>query len=194
MSFFDSTPLGRIINRFSKDLYTVDQQLPATMNMYLVNLFSVIATMAVNVYATPWFAAVLVPLLWLYITIQNFFIPCSRQIQRIDSVLRSPIFAHFSETLDGVPTIRAYRAQRRFNEINTTRLDSQQRAYYLLMSSNRWLAVRLEFVGTIVVVASSLLAVFGGLNGTMSPGVGGLAISYALNITQSLNWMVRMAR
>lgn len=194
MAFFDSTPLGRIINRFSKDLYTIDQTLPNTMNMYITNLFSVIATFAVIIVATPWFAAICVPLLAIYGYVQNYYIPCSRQLQRLDSVLRSPIFAHFSETLDGVPTIRAYRAQRRFKKMNTDKLDSQQRAYYLLVASNRWLAVRLEFVGTLVVMFSSLLAVFGGLTGTISPGIGGLAISYALNITQSLNWMVRMTR
>lgn len=194
MAFFDSTPLGRIINRFSKDLYTIDVTLPQTMNMYITNLFSVIATFAVIIVATPWFIAMCVPLLALYIYVQNYYIPSSRQLQRVDSVLRSPIFAHFSETLDGVATIRAYRAQKRFKWINTDNVDSQQRAYYLLIASNRWLAVRLEFVGTMVVVLSSLLAVIGGLRNSISPGVGGLAILYALNITQSLNWMVRMTR
>jgi len=106
-------------------------------------------------------------------------------------VLRSPIFAHFSETLDGVPTIRAFRAQDRFIFINEQRLDSNLRAYYLNVASNRWLAIRLEFVGTCAVSLTGLLAVLG--RGTVAAGLGGLAISYALNVTQILNWMVRMA-
>lgn len=193
MSFFDSTPVGRLINRFSKDLYTIDQVLPMTMNTYMVNVFTVIATFTVIIVALPAFIAVAIPLLIVYVTVQNYYIPCTRQLQRMDSILRSPLFAHLSETLDGVTTIRAYRAQQRFRALNSTKLDSQQRAYYLLVSANRWLAVRLESVGTLVVLFAGLLAVFGGLTNTLSAGLGGLAVSYALNVTQSLNWMVRMA-
>lgn len=193
MAFFDSTPLGRIMNRFSKDLYTIDQTLPSTISMYILQVFTVAATFLVICIATPWFIAVCVPLCFLYMSIQHYYIPTSRQLQRLDSTLKSPVFAHFSETLCGVSTIRAFRCQSRFKAANAEKLDYQQRAYYLLVTTNRWLAVRLEFLGTLVVLFSTLFVLMGGLNGTITTGLAGVMVSYALSITQSLNWLVRMA-
>jgi len=91
--------------------------------------------------------------------VQRYYVATAREIRRLDSVSRSPIFAHFSETLNGVSTIRAFSQQRRFIRENEARLDENQRAYYVSISSNRWLAVRLEFVGALVVFFSALFAV-----------------------------------
>jgi len=95
----------------------------------------------------------------IYFFVQRYYVATAREIRRLDSVSRSPIFAHFSETLNGVSTIRAFSQQRRFISENETRLDENQRAYYVSISSNRWLAVRLEFVGALVVFFSALFAV-----------------------------------
>jgi ABC-type multidrug transport system fused ATPase/permease subunit len=114
----------------------------------------------------------------------------SRQLKRLDSVSRSPIYAHFSETLSGVSTIRAYRCQERFIRAQEERVDFNQRAYYPSIASNRWLAVRLEFIGNLIVLLAAILAVVRHIG----PGLVGLSISYALSVTQSLNWMVRMSR
>lgn len=194
MAFFDTTPLGRIMNRFSKDLYTIDQTLPSTLSMYIVQVFTVAGTFLVICFVTPSFIAVCIPLIILYTGIQHYYIPTSRQLQRLESMLKSPVFAHFSETLCGVSTIRAFRCQSRFLKANADKMDQQQRAYYLLVATNRWLAVRLEFLGTTVVFFSTLSVLMGGLNGTISQGLAGVVFSYALNVTQSLNWLVRMAR
>lgn len=71
----------------------------------------------------------------------------SRELKRLDSISRSPIFAHFQETIGGATTIRAYGQARRFAHENRWRIDENLRVYFLWVTLNRWLAVRLEFVG-----------------------------------------------
>lgn len=190
MRFFDTTPLGRILNRFSKDVYTIDEQLTSILSMYMQTLSRVVATIVVIAIATPWFLLVVMPILYVYRWVQNYYIPASRQIKRIESNLRSPIFSHFSETLDGVESVRAYGQQKEFSADMLSRLERNMKAYYLNVSSNRWLAVRLESLGTVIVSCAGLLAVFA--RDTLTAGMAGLSISYALSVTQSLNWVVRM--
>ena len=194
MSFFDQTPLGRITNRISKDIYTVDQTIPSVFDSLLSCLFSVLATLVVILIATPWFIIVLIPLSFYYLYEQRFYIHSSREIKRLDSISRSPIYANFGETLDGTSVIRAYEAQPRFIEKNYALLDNNQRAYFIISSANCWLGLRLEFAGTIIIGAAVLLAVLGKdpMNATFT-AMAAMAISYSLDTTQSLNWVVRMA-
>eukprot|EP01134_Creolimax_fragrantissima_P008215 CFRG8215T1 len=190
MSFFDTTPLGRIVNRFSKDMYTVDESLPSSMRALLGTLFKVLGTIFIISYSTPIFLTVVLPMSVVYILVQRFYVATSRQLKRLDSVSRSPVFAHFGETLNGVSTIRAYKQQVRFRESFEGHLDYNQQAYYPSVSSNRWLAVRLELNGNFIVFFAALFAVLA--RGHIDPSTVGLSISYAMGITQSLNWIVRM--
>ena len=105
--FFDLTPLGQILNRFSSDLSTVDDSLPFILNIFLANLFGVLGPLIVTVYALPWICIILLPLTIIYINIQSRYRPASRDLKRIGSVAMSPIYSHYSETLSGVTTIRA---------------------------------------------------------------------------------------
>jgi len=190
MEFFDTTPIGRIVNRFSKDVYTVDEQLPVTMYSWVSTLLAVVFAVGTVGFITPWFLAACVPMGAIYYYIQLFYVPTSRELKRLDSVLRSPIFSRFGETLEGASTIRAFRAEDQFIAANMSALERNLRAYYLQVASNRWLAVRLEGIGTLFVVFAALLAV--SQAGHTSAGAGGLSITYALSITQVLNWFVRM--
>ena len=191
MTFFDTTPLGRVLNRFSKDIYTIDEVLQNILYSYLQVVSVVICTIVVISVATPWFLVVITPLLLIYRATQNFYIPASRQLKRIESNLRSPIFSHFSETLDGTALIRAFGQQQIFMTENMSKVNKNMRAYYSNFSSNRWLAVRLESFGATITFCAGTLAVIG--RHQISAGVAGLSISYALSITQALNWVVRMA-
>ncbi|CAJ1373645.1 unnamed protein product [Effrenium voratum] len=191
MTFFDTTPLGRVLNRFSKDIYTVDEVLQNILYSYLQVVSAVICTIVVISFATPWFLVLVIPLLYVYRATQNYYIPASRQLKRIESNLRSPIFSHFSETLDGTALIRAYGQQRTFVAENMEKVSRNMRAYYSNFSSNRWLAVRLETIGALITCCAGTLAVLG--RHTISAGVAGLSVSYALSVTQALNWVVRMA-
>ncbi|KAG1554327.1 hypothetical protein G6F51_000001 [Rhizopus arrhizus] len=193
MSFFDTTPLGRILNRFSKDQHTVDEALPRIFSGYFRVLFVVISTVLIIAFSTPAFLIVMIPLGVIYIYIQRYYLATSRELKRLDSIGKSPIYSHFQETISGVSTIRAYEQQTRFIFENENRLDDNQRAYYPSVSSNRWLAVRLEFMGSIIILSAALFAVLGILYGgsAIDAGLVGLSVSYALSVTQALNWVIR---
>ncbi|KAI1501258.1 P-loop containing nucleoside triphosphate hydrolase protein [Biscogniauxia marginata] len=192
MSFFDTTPAGRILNRFSSDVYRLDEVLARTFNMLFVNLARSAFTLIVISVGTPVFVALIIPLSAVYYWVQRYYLRTSRELKRLDSVSRSPIYAHFQESLGGISTIRAYRQQERFELENEWRVDSNLRAYFPSISANRWLAIRLEFLGAIIILAAAGFAIISVTNHSgLSAGMVGLAMSYALQITTSLNWIVR---
>ncbi|KAL8676645.1 MAG: hypothetical protein Q9186_006856 [Xanthomendoza sp. 1 TL-2023] len=192
MSFFETTPTGRILNRFSSDIYRVDEVLARTFNMLFVNTARAIYTLVLIAASTPAFVALILPLGVVYLYIQRYYLRTSRELKRLDSISRSPIYAHFQESLGGMTTIRAYRQQQRFSLENEWRIDENLRAYFPSISANRWLAVRLEFIGSFIILAAASFAIISVASGSgLSAGMVGLAMSYALQITQSLNWIVR---
>ncbi|KAF2404486.1 multidrug resistance-associated protein 1 [Trichodelitschia bisporula] len=192
MSFFETTPTGRILNRFSSDIYRVDEVLARTFNGLFTNAARTGFTLVVISSSTPAFIALIFPLGALYLWIQRYYLRASRELKRLDSVSRSPIYAHFQESLNGISTIRAYRQQRRFALENEWRVDANLRAYFPSINANRWLAVRLEFIGSVIILASAGFAIIAVTTGKgPSAGLVGLAMAYALQITQSLNWIVR---
>ncbi|XP_068161646.1 ATP-binding cassette sub-family C member 3 isoform X2 [Antennarius striatus] len=190
-SFFDTTPLGRIINRFSKDIYIIDEALPSTVLMLLATVFLSLSTMIVIISSTPIFTVVIVPLAFIYVFVQRFYVATSRQLKRLESVSRSPIYSHFSETITGCSVIRAYGRNSSFILMSDVRVDDNQKSYYPGIVSNRWLGVRIEFIGNCIVLFAALFAVTG--KESLNPGLVGLSVSYALQVTMSLNWMVRMS-
>ncbi|ENN80486.1 hypothetical protein YQE_03090, partial [Dendroctonus ponderosae] len=187
--FFDVTPVGRILNRFSKDVDTLDTVLPLTLRAWITCLFSVLGTLAVTSYTTPPFTIIIAPIGILYYFIQRFYVATSRQLKRLESVSRSPIYSHFGETVSGVQAIRAYGQQARFTKESEYKVDQNQLCYYPSIISNRWLAVRLEMIGNLIILFAALFAV---LAKNQMPGLVGLSITYCLQITQTLNWLVRM--
>ncbi|PNF24809.1 hypothetical protein B7P43_G15136 [Cryptotermes secundus] len=190
LTFFDTTPTGRIIGRFAKDIDVMDTSMPHQISDSIYCLFEVIATLVVISYSTPIFITVIVPIGILYYFIQRFYVATSRQLKRLESVSRSPIYSHFGESITGAQTIRAYGVQQRFMQESESRVDFNQICYFPSIIANRWLAVRLEMVGNLIIFFASLFSVLG--RDTMSPGLVGLSVSYALQITQTLNWLVRM--
>ncbi|GAV03421.1 hypothetical protein RvY_13847 [Ramazzottius varieornatus] len=193
MAFFDTTPLGRIVNRFSKDIDTVDTGLPMNIRMWLNCVFSVIATIVVICVSTPVFGFVIPPLGALYFFVQRFYIATSRQLKRIESVTRSPIYSHFQESVTGTSVIVATKQETRFILANENLVDINNASYYPNMVSQRWLAIRLESVGNFITFFAAIFAVVGReYDWGVEPKDIGLSISYALSVTQTLNWMVRM--
>ncbi|KAL7286834.1 hypothetical protein TKK_0018975 [Trichogramma kaykai] len=190
IGFFDTTPSGRILNRFGKDVDIVDNILPPNIRAWLFCLVTVIATLVVISYSTPIFIAVILPIGLIYYFIQRFYVATSRQLKRLESVSRSPIYSHFGESVTGAQTIRAYGVQDRFIKESESRVDFNQVCYYPSIIANRWLAIRLEMVGNFIIFFAALFAVLD--KQEMSSGLVGLSISYALQITQTLNWLVRM--
>lgn len=136
-------------------------------------------TIGVIAASTPAFLALVLPLGIVYIVYQKYYLRTSRELKRLDSVSRSPIYAHFQESLGGVSTIRAYRQQARFTMENEWRMDANLRAYFPSVSANRWLAVRLEFIGSVIILAAATFAIISVTTGTkLSSGMVGLAVSF----------------
>lgn len=139
-----------------------------------------IATLFVISYTTPTFILVIIPIGVVYYFIQRFYVASSRQLKRLESVSRSPIYSHFGETVTGAPAIRAYGEQERFIKESEAKVDFNQICYYPSIIANRWLAVRLEMVGNLIILFAALFAVVGG---DKNPGLVGLSISYALQVS-----------
>ncbi|KAJ1825710.1 hypothetical protein LPJ56_002546, partial [Coemansia sp. RSA 2599] len=192
MSFFDVTPLGRILNRFSSDLQRCDESLPRSVSGMVNTVVSVLSAVSVIALSTPLMLVLMFPLAFVYRYLQQRYLYSSRELRRLDSTTRSPIFAHFQESIGGVSTIRAYNQQSRFVAENEDRLEQNIRAYYTYLSLNRWLALRLETLGNTVMLGTTLLAVLTlHYFGYGDAGLVGLSVTYALDFTSSLNWSVR---
>ena len=191
MSFFERTPSGNLVNRFSKELDTVDSMIPQVIKMFMGSLFSVIGAVIIILLATPIAAVIIPPLGLVYFFVQRFYVASSRQLKRLESVSRSPVYSHFNETLLGVSVIRAFEEQERFIHQSDLKVDENQKAYYPSIVANRWLAVRLECVGNCIVLFAALFAVIS--RHSLSAGLVGLSVSYSLQITAYLNWLVRMS-
>ncbi|XP_074596227.1 multidrug resistance-associated protein 1-like [Brevipalpus obovatus] len=189
MSFFDTTPSGRIVNRFAKDIDAVDSDTAENFEFWLYCFLNVLSTLIIISIQTPWFTVSIIPIGLVYGCLQRIYLASSRQFKRLESVARSPVFSDFEETLCGISTIRAFGAQDRFIDEFLQKVDLLQSWAYLNYMGNRWLAVSLEFCGNLIVLASSVFATLA--RHSLSGGSVGLSISYAVNVNVALNYLVR---
>ena len=189
MSFFDTTPKGRIVNRFAKDVDFVDRSIPLTFAALMRLGFGVIGTIAVISSTSPIFIAVFIPLSVVYWGVQKIYVRTSRQLRRLESSTRSPIYSWFGEAVSGVSTIKAFQIQDRFIKEIEDKLDTNQSCAEPNIISNRWLSFRLEMLGNLIILFAALFAILG--RDSLDPGIVGLSLSYALQITQNLNMLIR---
>ncbi|KAM8843081.1 LOW QUALITY PROTEIN: ATP-binding cassette sub-family C member 10 [Synchiropus picturatus] len=190
VSFFDVTPLGRILNRFSSDLYSVDDSLPFILNILLANACGLLGTLLVLGLGLPWVLLPLLPLALLYHRTQLFYRHTSRELKRLCSLTLSPVYAHFSETLTGLGTIRASRSCGRFEDENARRLEQNQRCLFLSAAAMQWLDIRLQLIGVAMVTGLAVIAVVQHQFGSVDPGLVGLALSYSLSVTSLLSGLI----
>ncbi|NXX50089.1 MRP6 protein, partial [Tricholaema leucomelas] len=189
MVFFEQTPVGNLLNRFSKEMDAIDSVIPDKLKSLLGFLFNLLEIYLAILVATPWAAMAIVPLTVLYAVFQHFYIVTSCQLRRIEAASRSPIYSHIWETFQGNSVIRAHKQQQRFLCKNNFLVDEHQRASFLGAVADRWLATNLEFLGNGIVLFAALFAAVGRKH--LSPGAAGFSVSCALQITGVLNWMVR---
>ncbi|NXU44715.1 MRP7 protein, partial [Drymodes brunneopygia] len=190
VTFFDTTPTGRILNRFSSDLYCVDDSLPFILNIFLANIYGLLGMLVIMTYGLPWIGLVLLPLAVVYYFIQRYYRFTSRELKRLYSVTLSPIYTHFSETLSGLSTIRAMRATKRFELENQLRLEQNQRCLFASNTVMEWLDIRLQMIGVAVVTAIAGIAIIQHQKQLGNPGLVGLALSYALSVTNLLSGLI----
>ncbi|XP_022080967.1 ATP-binding cassette sub-family C member 9-like isoform X2 [Acanthaster planci] len=191
MRFFDTTPVGRILNRFSGDTNVVDAALINNVWFFLESTFRCLTAIIVNSIVSPIFIVIMLPVFICYFILQRYFITTSRELQRLDSISKSPIYAHFSESLSGLPTIRAYRDEKRFKNYLLDAIDQNTIAVLYANTCNRWLGVRLDAVGNLCVFLAGLTSLTVSVTSELEPSYVGLALAYALAAANYLNWFIR---
>ncbi|OAT11924.1 ATPase [Blastomyces gilchristii SLH14081] len=189
MAFFDTTPMGRIVNRFSKDVHTMDNELTDAMRIYYITLALIISIMILIIVFFHYFAVALGPLFILFLVATNYYRASAREMKRHEAVLRSTVFAQFSEAISGTSSIRAYGVQAHFLRRLRAALDNMDSAYFLTFANQRWLSVRLDAIGILLVFVTGILVVTSRFN--VSPSISGLVLSYILAISQMLQFTIR---
>ena len=189
-SFFDITPLGQLINRFSKDLEAVDQEIAATAIGVLSCALSLVVTVILIACITPGFLIAAFFITGLFYFVATFYLRASRDLKRLESVHRSPLFQQFGETLSGMTTIRAYGDERRFIRDNLHKVNTQNRPFIYLWACNRWLAFRADALGNMVSFSAGVFIILS--LGKIDAGSAGISLSYAMNFTESVLWLVRL--
>ncbi|EPQ18360.1 ATP-binding cassette sub-family C member 8 [Myotis brandtii] len=238
MRFFETTPLGSILNRFSSDCNTIDQHIPSTLECLSRSTLLCVSALAVISYVTPVFLVALLPLAIVCYFIQKYFRVASRDLQQLDDTTQLPLLSHFAETVEGLITIRAFRYEARFQQKLLEYTDSNNIASLFLTAANRWLEVRMatlvvlpvsdrsplfsmllpgdcesegsgevtvasapegpsqpvppqEYIGACVVLIAAVTSISNSLHRGLSAGLVGLGLTYALMVSNYLNWMVR---
>nr|XP_058161660.1 ATP-binding cassette sub-family C member 8 isoform X10 [Dasypus novemcinctus] len=191
MRFFETTPLGSILNRFSSDCNTIDQHIPSTLECLSRSTLLCVSALTVISYVTPVFLVALLPLAIVCYFIQKYFRVASRDLQQLDDTTQLPLLSHFAETVEGLTTIRAFRYEARFQQKLLEYTDSNNIASLFLTAANRWLEVRMEYIGACVVLIAAVTSISNSLHRELSAGLVGLGLTYALMVSNYLNWMVR---
>uniref|UniRef100_A0A8C9ZPT1 ATP-binding cassette, sub-family C (CFTR/MRP), member 9 n=1 Tax=Sander lucioperca TaxID=283035 RepID=A0A8C9ZPT1_SANLU len=189
--FFDITPLGQILNRFSADTNIIDQHIPPTLESLTRSTLLCLSAIGVISSITPAFLIALVPLAVAFYFIQKYFRVASKDLQDLDDSTQLPLLCHFSETAEGLTTIRAFRHEARFKQRMLELTDTNNTAYLFLSAANRWLEVRTDYLGAVIVLTAAGAAIWSLRYGLHSGGLVGLGLTYALTVTNYLNWVVR---
>ncbi|KAK7129987.1 hypothetical protein R3I94_009125 [Phoxinus phoxinus] len=185
--FFDVTPLGQILNRFSADTNIIDQHIPPTLESLTRSTLLCLSAIGVIASVTPAFLIALVPLAVAFYFIQKYFRVASKDLQDLDDSTQLPLLCHFSETAEGLTTIRAFRHEARFKQRMLELTDTNNTAYLFLSAANRWLEVRTDYLGAVIVLTAAVAAIWT----SSQSGQVGLGLTYALTVTNYLNWVVR---
>ena len=189
MSFFDTTPLGRITNRFSKDVDSMDNNLTDAMRMYFITLTMITSVFILIIVYFHYFAIALGPLFIIFLFASNYYRASAREMNRHEAVLRSHVFARFGESVSGTASIRAYGLQKYFSKRLRDAIDDMDSAYFLTFANQRWLSTRLDAIGNLLVFTTGILVVTSRFN--VSPSIAGLVLSFVLAIVQMIQFTVR---
>ncbi|CAK6978679.1 ATP-binding cassette sub-family C member 4-like isoform X1 [Scomber scombrus] len=189
--FFDVNPIGRVLNRFSKDIGLLDSNMPWTFVDVIQLFLQIVGVVAVAASVIPWILIPVLPLLLFFLYLRRFFLRTSRDIKRLESTTRSPVFSHLSSSLQGLWTIRAFGAERRFQEVFDAHQDLHSGAWFLFLTTSRWFAVRLDGICAIFVTITTFGCLL--LRDQMEAGSVGLALTYSVTLMGMFQWGVRQS-
>ncbi|KAL3697299.1 hypothetical protein R1sor_011375 [Riccia sorocarpa] len=185
MSFFDTTPTGRILSRSSTDQATTDIFVPTLGGIMLVYIFQLMGVIFVTVQITWQMCGLLVPVAIIYYRYQTYFLATSRELTRVDALTKAPIIHHFTETVSGSVTIRCFGQQARFIQLIVDRIDSNLRMDFHSKAASEWVGLRMEMIGVFVFCITSLSLVTLPL-GLIKPELVGLSLTYGMSLNSTL--------
>lgn len=190
MLFMDTTPMGRVINRFTKDTNVLDNMIGDQLAFLLYLFSSVAGVIILCIIYIPWFAISVPFSAFLFVAVANYSQALSRELKRLESVERSFVFNNFDEILTGMDTIKAYNHKDRFMAKSDYLVDQMNEAYFLNNGAQRWLTVMLEITAGIITLVVSMLCVLGVFH--LSPASVGLLLSYVFEISSQLSQLLRL--
>ncbi|SCU86403.1 LAFA_0E00540g1_1 [Lachancea sp. 'fantastica'] len=189
MSFIDTTPIGRILNRFTKDTNTVDSELTESVRLFVYQVANIIGVMIMCIIYLPWFA-IAVPFLCLaFVAVADHYQSSSREIKRLEALQRSHVFNNFNEVLGGMDTIRAYKSEKRFSRKSDFLIDRMNEAGYVVVSLQRWVSVSLDMIAMSFALIITLLCVTRQFH--ISASSVGVLLTYVLQLPGLLNSLLR---
>ncbi|XP_057686609.1 multidrug resistance-associated protein 4 [Corythoichthys intestinalis] len=189
--FFDVNPIGRVLNRFSKDIGQLDSIMPWTLVDFIQVFLQIVGVVAVAAGVIPWILIPVFLLLIVFLFLRRYFLETSRDIKRLESTTRSPVFSHLSSSLQGLWTIRAFRAEGRFQRDFDGHQDKHTAAWFLFLTTSRWFAVRLDGMCSLFVTVTTFGCLV--LRDQLDAGSVGLALSYAITLMGMFQWGVRQS-
>lgn len=189
MSFFDTTPSGRILSRASSDQTNVDIFLPFMLALTIAMYISVLGIIIIICQYTWPTVFLVIPLGWLNFWFRGYFLATSRELTRLDSITKAPVIHHFSESISGVMTIRSFRKQDSFCQENVNRVNANLRMDFHNNGSNEWLGLRLEMIGSFILCASAMFLILLP-SSIVKPENVGLSLSYGLSLNSVLFWSI----
>ncbi|KAJ6338496.1 hypothetical protein OIU76_008048 [Salix suchowensis] len=189
MSFFDTTPSGRILSRASSDQTNIDIFLPFMLALTIAMYISVLAIVIIICQYTWPTVFLVIPLGWLNFWYRGYFLATSRELTRLDSITKAPVIHHFSESISGVMTIRSFSKQDSFCQENVNRVNANLRMDFHNNGSNEWLGLRLEMIGSLILCASAMFLILLP-SSIVRPENVGLSLSYGLSLNSVLFWSI----
>lgn len=190
MSYMDTTPMGRVLNRFTKDTDTLDNEIGTQLRMLIYFISTIIGILVLCVIYLPWFAIAIPPLGAIFIAVANFYQASAREIKRLEATQRSLVYNNFNETLSGMDTLKALKKEDMFLKKNDRLINKMNEAYFITIANQRWLAIHLDMVACLMVLLVAFLCVFRVFH--ISAASVGLLLSYILQIASQLSMVVRM--
>ena len=191
LRFFESNPSGRILNRASKDQQALDESLPTALIDTMQYLLATLGSIVIIGMTNPWVLLILIPLVPSVVWLRRFYLRSSRQVKRLESVTRSPVYNWFASSLDGLPNIRTFNRQKDFLNMFIERVDANTRAYFIFISTSRWFGLRLDLMASSLTLLTAVLAV--ALRQQIDPATAALSINYCINLTGMFQWAMRQS-
>lgn len=189
MSFMDTTPMGRILNRFTKDTDVLDNEVGDQLRFFCFVFSNIIGVLILCVVYLPWFGIAIPFLGFMFVAVSNYYQASAREIKRLEAVQRSFVYNNFNETLSGMATIKAYKADSKFGQKSDLMLNNMNEAYFITIANQRWLAIHMDFIAFIFVLLISLLCINRVFK--ISAASVGLLLSYIYQIAGQLSMLIR---